>query len=118
MLVMASEVSSLGPTVGFEHPVKEQRHPARAATAFFVLSENSSRLLIIFRLLSTWRINQALLLLLVVSVLQSVAFAPLAPPTDTLASPPLATITGCASRPATTRHYPGPADLGEPRSAL
>jgi hypothetical protein len=46
MLVMASEDSSLGPTVSFRHPVREQRQPARAATALFVFSENSSRLLI------------------------------------------------------------------------
>jgi hypothetical protein len=36
-MVMASEVSSLGPTVGFPQPVKEHRQPARAATAFLIL---------------------------------------------------------------------------------
>ena len=35
----ASEDSSLGPTVGFAHPVKEQCQPARIAAAVFVSLE-------------------------------------------------------------------------------
>jgi hypothetical protein len=47
IMVVAYEDSSLGPIVSFPHSVKEQCHPARAATAFFVFSENSSRLCIL-----------------------------------------------------------------------
>jgi hypothetical protein len=46
MMVTASEDSSLGPAVDFPQPVNEQCHPARVATAVFVLFLKSSRLLI------------------------------------------------------------------------
>jgi hypothetical protein len=41
---MAVEDSSLGPTVGFWHPVKEQCQPARIATALLIDDGKSSRL--------------------------------------------------------------------------
>lgn len=48
MIVTASQDSSLGPTVGFAHPVKEQCQPERIAAAIFVFFEKSSRFLVRF----------------------------------------------------------------------
>jgi len=44
IIVTASGPSSLGPTVDLAQPVYEQRQPARAATAFLIFGEKSSRL--------------------------------------------------------------------------